>query len=383
MPDPNFVCTVVAGGQRYTNWKSVMVRRDYGDYISYFTLVAAEPGPYGKGWASIQLKPGDPVQIYLGRTKVIDGNVTTRQASYDAKSHDLVIAGKSLTQKLDTSCKVQPGTYNGNTFEQAARGVLSATGVGLVIKNPPAIASKPFKNLSIQHGESVGEFIERLAKFRGFFLTDDENGNLVASQVQPGGPVAELYEGRNILRAVGKLDDQNLWSGLNIHGQQPGDDADYPTRDISASVSSPTATVQREQTIVAEHPGDAQDLQQRANHEAAFSLWPVVECQVTVVGWFMQDGSLWTPTKNVTLYSPSIFPNESGSMPLGIQACIYAQDSENGTTTTLELKLPGALTSLPDPTSLPGSSGGTGNLVDNPKPNAARIDPPDTWSGAA
>ena len=296
-----------------------MVRRDYGNWCSVFEFRAAEPNVYGDGgWANLRLKPGDPVQIILGGVQVINGNVTTRQASFDAQSHELVIAGKSLTQNLHSSVVVKPGNYNGNTFEQATRGVLGPVGLNLSLVNPPSMASKPFTSLAVQFGESVGEFVERIAKMRGLFLTDDENGNLVASQVDPSAAaVAELEEGRNILRATCKLDDQSLWSGLSVVGQQTGNDQNWPPRDNSATVQNPNGPPNRTQIIAAEHPADATDLQQRANFEAAHSSWPVVEAQITVVGWKKDDGSLWVPTENVTVYSPTLFPNETGSITLG------------------------------------------------------------------
>ena len=379
MPDPSYVAMIVAGGQQYTSWTSVHVRRDYGDWVSTFEFSAAEQAGIGEGFASVPLIPGTPVQVYLGSQKIIDGSITTRSASFDANSHDLVVAGKSLTQALDSSAQVQQGTYNGSSFQQAAQGVMQATGVNLVIQNPPDIASKPFANLAVQYGEGVGEFVERIAKMRGFFLTDDADGNLVAGQADmSGGAVAALQEGVNILRGVCTLDNQNAWSSLNVAGQQPGTDQNWPPRDYSATVQGPSDGNGKSRTIIAEHPGDAQDFQQRVNFEAARAAWGQVDCQITVVGWFKDDGSLWIPAESVTVLSPTLFPSESGAVTLGIQACVYAQDSNEGTTTTLHLKKPEALSTNPNP-----FSGNTAAPTPDARPNQAQVDPPDTGGGGA
>ena len=379
MPSSDFVATIIAGGQRYTDWQTVMVRRDYGDWQSSFHFTAAEPRPYGKGWDHIRLKPGDACQIELGGVKVIDGFITSRLASIDERRHDLVIAGKSNTQHLEGAVKVRPGNYNGKTFEQIARAVMDGSGVGLKIINPPKIITKPFKDFTVQYGETIAEVIERMARFRGLFLTDDADGNLVASQVNLATAcVAELEVGRNILRGSCKLDNQNAFSTVAGAGQQPGNDQVWPPRDVAASVSNPNALPGRTKTIVAEAPVDVEDLKERLNFEAANDIWTVVECSVTVVGWKMDDGDLWDPTANVSVYAPSFFPNESGGMTLGIQACIYAQDDLGGTTTTLELKLSGALTTAPSPfgdsTSSPGAAA---DPVRNPNPNQAQADQSD------
>jgi prophage tail gpP-like protein len=42
--------------------------------------------------------------------------------------------------------------------------------VTLTMQNPPQSASKPFANLSVQYGETVAEFIERIAMMRGLFF---------------------------------------------------------------------------------------------------------------------------------------------------------------------------------------------------------------------
>lgn len=373
MPNADEVAQITAGGSDYKDWKSVMVRRDYGNAVSIFSFSAAEPGPFGEGWTSLRLKPGDEVTVSLAGVQVIKGNITTRDASYDAQGHDLVVQGKSSTMDLvDSSVAVKPGTFSGQTFEQAAKGVMSPHPSSLIIKNPPDIASKPFKSLTIQYGETVFGFIERMARMRGFILTDDEQGNLVASQTDPNAaPVAELQEGGNIKSAHGRLDDQNAWNKLSITGQNVGDDHNWPPRDYSATVENPNARPNRIRTGLAEHPGDAEDMQQRANYEAARCLWPVVQCTIVVQGWKRSDGKLWDVTDNVSVYSPMLFPNEDGRMTLGIQSVVYAQDSENGTTTTLELVLPQALTTVANPHV---ATDNQGNFIDNPKPSTAQPD---------
>lgn len=383
MPDPKLIATVKAGGKLYTAWQSVMVRRDFGNYVSVFQFSAAEPGPFGQGWDALRLTPGTPVQVLLGGVKVIDGYVTTRVASYDAESHDLIIAGKSKTCDIhDSSVVVKPGTFNGYTFQQAGKGVMAPHPVQLVMQNPPASASKPFPSLVTQFGETVGEFLERTAKMRGMILCDDKDGNITAGQ----GPssvqvVAELQEGRNIKRATGKLDDQTLWSRYTMASQQPGTDQNWPPRDNSATVQNSLTRPNRFKLGISEHPGDSDDMVHRANLEAARSTWPCVECQITVVGWFNPDGSLWDVTDHITVLSPMLFPNDSGSMTLGVQAVTYGQDSQNGTTTTLDLVLPQLLTSTPDPNSSTGVSGPTGDPANYP--GAAKPDAPDTQSSGS
>ena len=349
-PQPSdFVATIIANGQRLTAWESVMVRRDFGNGVSVFQFTPAEGG-YGASYQGLKLKPGDPVQITLGGQKVFSGFCKIRSGALDAQSHQLVIAGESMTVDLvRSSAVVKPGTYDGSTFEQAARGVMAPHQSSLVMMNPPAIASKPIANLSVQPGESVAEFVSRIAVLRGLFITDDADGNLVAGQGDPGAAaVATLAEGRNIKRLTWHLEDPAAcsWNKLNGISQQAGSDTNYPPRDISATATNSTVRSNLYKLFVSEHPGDAQDLAQRVNHEAAVAAWPIVRLGVTVVGWLKPDGSLWWPVQNVSVYSPSAFPTDSALYTLGIQSCTYTQDA-NGTETTMELVRPDVLTSAP------------------------------------
>lgn len=337
-----------------------MVRRDFGDGISVFRFAAAE-GSYGPNYSGLKLQPGDAVTISLGGQQVIDGYVTTRSGAYDKDSHQLVIAGKSKTCDLkDSSVVVQPGTYDGSTLEQAANAVMAPHGISLTMLNPPDSISKPFASLAVQYGETVGEFVSRMAAMRGVFVTDDEQGNLVVGQGDPSaGAVAELTEGVNIKRCTFLIDDQTKFSKYEGTAQQPGNDQNWPPRANSAVATDDSARPNRYKLFVAEHPADSDELATRVNHEAASSSWQEVRLTVTVVGWFKPDGSLWKPVENISVNSPMAFPNADGAYTLGAQAVIFSQDDQNGTETTLELVLPNKLTTNPT-AGIPdiGSSGG-------------------------
>ncbi len=54
MPNADELAVITAGGQTYRDWKSVMVRRDYGNAVSIFSFVQDGPGrasPVAAWWA--------------------------------------------------------------------------------------------------------------------------------------------------------------------------------------------------------------------------------------------------------------------------------------------------------------------------------------------
>ena len=350
--DPNFVATIYARNQRFTAWKSVMVQRSFGTGISQFQFAAAE-GYYGQKMLGLQIAPGDPVTIALAGQLAFTGYCTTRAGAYDKASHSVILSGDSKTVDLaHSSVKVQPGTYDGSTFQQAAQAVLAPHPVSLVISNPPEGASQPFKSLAPQYGETVAAFITRIAAARNMLIGDDASGNLVVGQAAPGATSsATLIEGKNILSANFKIADPSASSFNKLNGvsQAPASDDAWPSRAYSATASYSTVRANVFGLFVAEHPDDTQGLVSAVTHQAMRSLWPEIEVEITVVGWLRPDGKLWAPAPDssgsVAVYSPLIFPNQTGMAILAIQAVRFQQDSQNGTTTALTLRRQSALTS--------------------------------------
>lgn len=346
----DYTALISTGGKNFSAWKSVVVRREWHNLVSTFQFSAAE-GAYGPGYSGLQIAPGDVVDITLAGKMALHGWVKIRSVTLDKEGHTVVIAGESVTADLArSSVAVQPGTYNGSTFEQAANAVMAPHGITLKMLNPPPIVSKPFKSLVPQYGEVVGEFLARTAMMRGLFLTDDENGNVVAGQIDDAaGPVAELQEGVNIERIIAHLEDPSASAAAKLLGvgQNVGDDNSYPSRANAAVATNSEVRQNTFRLFLAEHPADPDELQARVDHEAATSLWPQVNVTVTVPGWLRPDGELWDLQKKISVISPSVFPNTSGAVVLGTQSVTFMQDDQGGTTTTLELVRSDSLTVVP------------------------------------
>ena len=375
MPNPNEVATITCNGRDYSSWKSVSVERVWGrDGISVFAFGTTEPG----GTTGVKLKPGDQVKVALAGIQVINGNITARSTSIDAQGHEILLQGRSAAARIvDTAVPIRPGTFNGQNYEQVARGLLAPHGVRLVIRNPPSIFSKPFKSLAPQYGEQIFELLERLASMRGAFHSDDSDGNLVVGQGDPASaPVATLQEGVNLKSATVRLVNDNAWSKMTAVGQNVGDDQNRPPRDYSGTALNPNADAIREKIVIAPHTGDADEMAAHANWHMARDSWVQVQATFTVQGWVRPDGHLWDVCNNISVLAPSLFPNADGRQILGVQAVRYTQDPEAGTLTTLECVLPWALSSLlplnPEPVD--------GGLTSGGGLGTAKADAPDTSS---
>lgn len=355
MPDPRTIAKISTQGANaagyYGAWKTVQVRRDFGNGVSVFSFSASEVATGGQRSVTL-LKPGDAVAISLGGVQVINGYITKRQASYDKDSHDLVIQGKSRTCDVaDSSVIIKPGDYNGFNVQQIANGVMQPHGVSMVTRNPPSGWDRPFDFAAPHYGETCFAFINRLANQRGLLLTDDKDGNLVAGQADASTAAVSLVDGRNILRAVGVLDDENAWSTTGMIQQFPGTDQTWgTTRAAAATVQNPGLTrANRVRLVHGDMAGDPSQLATRTSFENMLTASTIVQASVTVVGWFKLSGDLWKEGDSVTVLSPMLFPMATGAVKLSVQSVTYAQDPGEGTTTTLELVQPQRLGSTIDP----------------------------------
>lgn len=374
MPKPSETATILCDGRTFRNWKSVMVQREYGAVSSEFSFSSVEPGDPRHGFSGMRFKPFDPVVVKLAGITVITGSVTTRTTSMDAQGHEIAIQGRSRVCDLaDASVPVRPGTFNKMSYEQIARGLLSPFGIGLNVRNPPPIFSKPFLSCVPQYGETISEMLNRLASMRGAFHVDDPDGNLVVGQGDPkAAPVALLKEGRNIKSISCRLDNQNAWNALSAAAQNVGTDDERPPRGYSATSRDASVPANRSKILLAPHTGYADEAAAYVDHERAVATWNVVQCSIVVQGWLRPDGKLWDVCDNISVISPSAFLSDD-VQTLGVQSVNYSQDSDNGTTTTLNCVLPNALTSMLPLTPTPGVGSTPGA-----SPAPAQVDAPDT-----
>lgn len=380
MPKPSEIAEVSIGGQVFRSWTSLSVRRDLNYPVSVATLTMPEPsgGALPVSYSAMRAKPGDPLTVKLAGKLILTGRLTHRDVAIDAESLVVTVVGRSNSADIvDSSADPAKINYTGYTLPQVINGALRGFPVRFMPEAGLTGLDKPIPRAVAQYGESVWDFIERQARFRNIAFKDTPDGHLAGVQVKASSPIAgRLVLGQNILRARVGLDDGTLYSALTATGQGSGNDQRYgnPVRSVSATVTNPGAKPWRQYLILAEAPIDADDARERANAAASDAAWNQVDATIQVQGWLNGRGGLWEIGDMVEVEGDVLFPNATHSMKLGIQSVTFGQDSAAGTTTTLELRLPQALTRTGDP-GVP--DGAQPNILQNPVPNPAKANAPD------
>jgi len=332
------LCQVYCNGQIFEGWTELSISRSTQEAAGRFRLSVTEPTTAsGKilGW---QIRPGDPVKIKLGGTLAVDGFVDIRQAAYDANSHGVEIAGRSKTADAIEAAAVTDegkpaGPFAGYKLDEIARALLDPLSIDLkVIGDIGAV----FPMVTVQVGESVFEVIERLARLRGFHVTDDADGSLVlANKVEPEAEPVGLVEGVNILSASAMMDLSKVGSDYFVYGQATGNDdqSGAAVANQTAKVTNDKAPRKRPKVVVMEEPGDKEDMQARGDREMAQEAERQAAVQVTLQGWFTAAGDLWKPGMTVKLTSPMLLIDRD----MMVAAVEFAQSDSSGTVTNLDL----------------------------------------------
>lgn len=338
MPKPSEVAVLIVGGFRFQDWETVWVQHRYGEPFSLFRFTCAEREPLPDRWQSLRFKPGDRCLIELGGKLAMNGYIITRQIAYEANHHGVQLDGRGGTDwAAKSSVESQTHSWDNKNIVQVTQDVLKYYPVGLKVIGEPDLT--PFKRLQANPGETVWDFLERIARPRGVILGSDHLGNFLLIGPHPEPIVDRLIEGHNILKCQCIITIDPLLQKYSGTAQTAGGDDKRGTEasEQFATVFG-TAPVYSHRITPAEQPvWNLAELQRRTEHEALWHEGATIEAHVTVPGWLRSDGDLWRVGKVHEVNSPmALLKNR----PLAIEMATFTQDRNSGTLTTLKMVRP-------------------------------------------
>lgn len=359
------IATLVVNGKIFEDWETVWIEWNWNDYFARFRFTCAELEPYPNYPGMVmQIEPQSMCQIYLGGIKVIDGVVISRQVSYDAKMHGIMLEGMSASWFAErSSIQHKTNDFNNKTFLQIAAEVLAPTGVGFkVVGN---INNIPFRSGATPGtGETIGQFLERLARERKVIVSNTPDGDFLFIGPHSWPAVGELIEGINIKKMQCVLTDIKARSMFNALGQKRGNDQSN-MREAAEQEARIRGLLRRYsiKTTAMEHPVDSPvEIALRNDTE---KMWDEdltrIDANVTVYGWFRERPTevpsiaratptadlmtrmghiIWQAGDEVIVQSPMamLFRQK-----LKIRTVTWTQDSQNGSQTLLQLVDPRGL----------------------------------------
>jgi prophage tail gpP-like protein len=337
---PSEVAKLTVNGQNFTEWESVWVQERWTESFSFFRFTANEGRVMPGTWQELQVKPGDDCTISLGGQKIIAGTVITRQASYSGNQHMVQLTGKSYSfWAYKSSVFTEDGNFDGKNFVQIADIVLGPVAAkGAIVGTPNP---EPFKKAQADKGMKIWDYLEKLAREKKIQIGSNRQGMPLFIGDHVGKIIGTVTEGDNILACQCTITCEDLFMDINVDAQNQGDDQNSGT-DASeirghASSKAPRPSVL---LIPMEHPPNNENSATlRAYYEKVWTEATQITCNVTVQGWFAQNGGLWEAGQDVMVVSPMAMIRDV----MKIKTATFAQDNNAGTTTTLECVAPWGL----------------------------------------
>lgn len=331
--------TIKTGGQTLGGWTSIRVTRGVEMMPSQFECHITERFP-GQSTEAIVI-PGSTCTVYLGSTLVLTGFIDVYAPSYNAHTHNVIIAGRSNTEDIvDCSANISPSTKLAGSLKAAIQTVLKQfplVGLSFLATDVDLPTTIP-----ITVGMSAYDIIELLCKYGQKLLWDDQNGNLVVSDVGTTRAGSALIEGQNVEEAAARIDWSQRFNKIQVLGQ-----AAVPTGSeghISPSATATDSQIRSERLkyILMDQMIGPNAAQNRAQWEVNRRKGRSELVQITVTGWRDGANNLWTPNTIVNVACPTLKVNAD----LVISECDWLR-GETGTQTTMILMPAQALQPMP------------------------------------
>jgi prophage tail gpP-like protein len=370
MPNPAEVARLQVEGRYFEDWDTVWVQHRWQDGWPLFRFSCTESGKIPDAWELMQFKPGSRCTVFLGGILAITGIVLQRQATYDAKSHGVLISGVGQQWASSTSSvNSENKNFDGKTLKEIAEKLLSDVGGKLKVHG--TLNELPFYSANVTPGELVFDVLDKFARQRGASIGTDHLGNTLLIGEHTGEVQQQLIEGKNILKMQCVFSNEQISSLYRVTAQKGSFDETISkmreATEMAADVKGTLKNAFKYLETPIEHPVQSLDeVKLSAYYKAVHAEGTQVRAYVTVQGWLRDGKILWRTGDNVIVVSPMAMLN----MVMKVQNATFSQDDRSGTTTVLECVLPWMLgdklyaTDRPPPP--PATTSSNGPAVINP-----------------
>lgn len=332
------IVVVFISNKQYNGWKSFSIKRRLDSFSGSFSMdIHDRFREDGSRWP---IKPGEKIQIFIGKDKIFTGYIDTLSASADADSRSFSVSGRDLTGDLVDCVPKQQGELKNLTLLQLCETICAPFGISVQnVVTDKKVLSEKFEIWRIKPSETAFETLDRAAKQRGVFLIANDFGQLRITRKGRFRASSEIVQGVNAVSISASYDNKDRFSEYKVVGQAPGSD-----KFSGQNVSSPSAKAFdrgidrfRPTIIVSETNIDQGKAQDRANWENTLRAANSFKVNVSLYDFFQQDGRLWRINEIVKVTSGFIGLQKQDLL---VRSVDFSKG--NGTVCTMELTRPDA-----------------------------------------
>jgi len=308
--DPDVV-SIEVGSTRFQGWQSISITRSCESMPNSWQVTASTEFMQSRE-AMAGTRPGQACSIYIGSDLVITGWIDRRSITASGRAHAVILSGRGITRNLvDCSADIikDPGLQGGminatSTLDLAQRLCKAFKITARSAVTDLGLAIRPFQ---VAIGETPYEIIESVARYTGYLVYEDENGDLVLDRIGTNSMASGFSMPGNIEaigadRSVdGRYSDYTVvYYAINSYSEQA------PLANQRATVNDPTMTEYRPLIRASAQITPDYDFgKAMANWEFARRLGRCQAATLTCDSWRDVDGKLWTPNWLAPIEAPA------------------------------------------------------------------------------
>ncbi|MGE4528580.1 MAG: phage baseplate assembly protein [Rhodospirillaceae bacterium] len=341
MSSPANEVTLWVDGQVHRGWESVGVELNLDHLSGAFDLGLSATWLENAASVPRLVKPGIACKLAIDGVAVITGAIDRVEASYDANSHGLKVAGRDRAGDL-VDCSAEVKEYQNQSLEAIMAALAAPYGVKVIAQGDTGTA---FERFAVNPGDTVGACFDRLTRQRGVLAWSDGQGNVIVGRVAAGRPVASLVRGVNVLSASAVNDASQRFSRYVVKGNRESTDGLTAAEIAEIEATATDSGVSRNRTLILipETQGNTANLGERAAWEARVRAGRGFTITAKTVGWY-HAGGLYRPGQTVSFTDDWL-----GSSGDFLISNVRFNKDMGGTVSTLTLCPPAAFDRLAEP----------------------------------
>jgi prophage tail gpP-like protein len=358
--------TLKINGQDLSGWTSIRVTRGIERFPSDFEITMSEIDPVNRA-SAFRINPGDPCKVLLGHDTVVTGYVDRFMPSIADGLHTIRVCGRSKCADLvDCAAEWPGGQIHGNSAARVAEQLVEPYGKPSagnaevreyrdllyafpwkITVNADEYVGLPIQKFNLNLGETPYDIIERVCRYSGLLVYDDEDGNLVLSRAGTKEAASGFKEGVNVQSASIDYSIDQMFSEYTCYIQSVDSYKELGDHGNLIYTSNEELVKRHRKRVIISEAGDDKDFtvtKIRAEWERRRRFGRSYQLHLTTDSWRDKNGDLYTPNTLVPLSLRSLKLLNAKWL---ISEVTYSRDLQNGTTCELTIMPPEAFTVQP------------------------------------
>jgi prophage tail gpP-like protein len=350
--------SITVGTDQIAGWETVEITRSSEAFPSHFELTMTEQFTDDPG--RILAQPGKRCQIKIGKDVVLTGFIDRYAATISGTAHDVTISGRGLCEDLvDCSADIRSATSpvkGGSTDATSCKNLAEklCQPWGIEVSCAVSDLGTPIRTFQVGLGETPYEVIERVARYSGFLVYEDEYGGLVLDRLASKQHQTGFVQGQNVEHAAISIAVDERYTSLDIVYTPIGQLSEGPGPDLTnqrAHVDDPMLAAEPLNRF---RPRIVASLQTDSTPDYAdrMAVWEMNRrrgrsqaVHLTCDRWRDKSGRLWQPNWLAQVHLPAL---KVVNQMWAIGTVIFRRDA-TGTHAELTLMPPEAFSVQPSP----------------------------------